>query len=114
MLHLKELKYFFEVTFTFLTTQTLNSNMREEQQLPVMSFCTRSVLLILFLHIDLHNVGMPSIEWKWSEWIPLAELDALVAHTVGQSATETEQPCTPPHCANQASHWHSLDIAQKR
>lgn len=57
---------------------------------------------------------MPSIEWKWSEWIPLAEPYALVAHTVGRSATETAQHCMATHRANQASRWHSLDITQER
>lgn len=60
------------------------------------------------------SAGMPSIEWKWSEWIPLAELFALVAHTVGRSATETAQHCMATHRANQASRWHSLDITQER
>lgn len=57
---------------------------------------------------------MPSIEWKWSEWIPLAEHCALVAHTVGWSATETAQHCMATQRANQASCWHSLDITQER
>lgn len=57
---------------------------------------------------------MPSIEWKWSEWIPLAEPYALVAHTVGRSATETAQHCMATHRANQASRWHSLDVTQER
>lgn len=60
------------------------------------------------------SVGMPSIEWKWSECIPLAELSALVAHTVGWSATETVQHRMATNCANQASRWHSLDINQER
>lgn len=60
------------------------------------------------------SVGMPSIEWKWSEWIPLAEPYAPVAHTVGRSATETAQHCMATHRANQASRWHSLDITQER
>lgn len=57
---------------------------------------------------------MPSIEWKWSEWIPLAEPYAPVAHTVGRSATETAQHCMATHRANQASRWHSLDVTQER
>lgn len=75
--------------------------------------CT--VLYCIGICLSIHiSAGMPSIEWKWSEWIPLAELCALVAHTVGRSATETAQHCMATHPANQASRWHSLDITQER
>lgn len=55
--------------------------------------------------------GMSSIQWKWSEWIPLAEFRARVAHTV---ATETAQHCRATNWAKQASPWHSLEGTQER
>ena len=114
----KEYKLFLLSRNHTLAVQTLNVDIQLARSSYlwchcVYAWCAQLYRIGICLSICI-SVGMPSIEWKWSEWIPLAELSALVAHTVGRSATETAQHCMATHRANQASRWHSLDITQER
>lgn len=103
----RNINYSFESKNRILTVKTQRSTYSQY----VAATCIWCLCALLSICM---SAGMPSIEWKWSEWIPLAELSALVAHTVGRSATETAQHCMATHRANQASRWHSLDNTQER